>query len=46
MVDRIVASEDAHVLILEPMDSDLICEYMTLPGNRDFADVIKLRNLR
>lgn len=36
-VDRIMPLKDVHVLILET------CEYVTLNGKRDFADLMKLR---
>lgn len=38
--NRIMDHNDAHILIYR------ICEYVTLHGERDFANIIKLRTLR
>ena len=40
MLGRIMARKDIQTLILST------CQYVTLPGKRDFANVIKLRILR
>ena len=40
IVDRIGVSQDVHILILE------MCEYVSLHGKRDFADVINVKDLK
>lgn len=40
VVGRIMAAYPGHALVLSP------CEYVTLCGKREFADVIELRVLR
>lgn len=40
MAGRIMAPEDIHVLIPRA------CEYVNLHGQKDFADVLKIKDLK